>query len=151
MPLGSPFPSLLVSGLQTLHFSSKQERPFPNGGVRGTIDQKHLPWPDTIVNTCMRDLKSEVVVKNAELTRYCQLEEFKNSQKERGNSSPNVQAISQNPPRGNPSWKRCTQPPGRTLSQNDWPGLEMHPITIAPKTVSHVAEQFSFSPLGTPS
>ena len=130
MPLGSTFSTLLVSSLQTLHFSSKQERPFQNEGVRGTTDRKHLPWPDAIVNTCMSDLKWEVVVKNAELTRYHQVEEFKNSWKERENSSSYVQAISQNPPRGNPSWKQCTQPGPwvRTIGQG-WKSTQLpeHP------------------------
>ena len=45
-------------------------------------------------------------------------------------------------------WSRRA-PPGRTLSQNDWPGKnpETNPITIKPKTASHVTEQSSWVPL----
>ena len=77
-------------------------------------------------------------------TNNYQPEEFRKSQK----VTPRVQP----PPRIllagiHLGWTRRA-PPGRTLSQNDWlDSPETNPITIKPKTASHVAEQFSWVPL----
>ena len=52
----------------------------------------------------MSYLKQEVLGRNAELTSYYQLEEFRKDQMEKGDASPYVQPTSQNPSRWNPSW-----------------------------------------------
>ena len=63
------------------------------------------PSPGKIVTPAGVNLKLEVVlVRNAELTRYPQPEEFGKSQKERGNTSSYVLPTSQNPSCWNPSW-----------------------------------------------
>ena len=80
-----------------------------------------------------------------ELISHHQPEEFGKGQKEKTHVWP--------PPRIllfgiHLGWTRHA-PPGRTLSQNDWlkEYLETNPITIKPKTASHVAELFSWVPL----
>ena len=72
--------------------------------VRGATDWNRQPWPGTIVTTRMSYLKQEVLVRNVELTSYHQLEELKKGQKERGDSSPHVLPVSQNPSVWNLSW-----------------------------------------------
>ena len=72
------------------------------GFVRGATDSNRQPG--TIVTTRLSYLKQEVLVRNLELTSYHQLEELKKSQKERGDSSPHVLPISQNPSVWNLSW-----------------------------------------------
>ena len=85
---------------------------------------------------------------NSELTRHHRPEEFRKGQKERGDVSPYVLPTSQNPPRWNPSRLsdvRATRkdPESERLARDN---PETNPITIKPKTASHVAEQFSWVP-----
>ena len=68
---------------------------------------------------------------------------------ERSKGDTTCLTISQNPSLWHPSWlnKVCTT---RKDSESEWlakDNLETNPITIKPKTVSHVAELFSWVPL----
>ena len=92
-------------------------------------------------------LKQEVLVRDVELTRYHQLEEFRKGQKESGNTSLHMLPASQNPPRWNPSWlsDACAarkDPDGPARSNS-----ETKPITIKPETANHMVECFSWVPL----
>ena len=96
------------------------------------------------MTTCMNYLKQEVLVRNAKLTSYHQPEQFGKSQKERGDLSPYVLPTSPNPHCWNPSWlsDACTT---RKDAESKWlarDNPETNPVTIKPKTASHVAEQF---------
>ena len=78
-----------------------------------------------------------------------QLEEFRNGQEERGDTSLYVLPISQNPVCWNPCWlsKACatvTDPESAWLSRDN---LETNPTTIKPETVSPVTEPSSWVPL----
>ena len=88
-------------------------------------------------------LQQEVLVSNTEP------EEFGKGQKERGDASPYVLPTSQNPSRWNPSWLSDAHAT-RKDPESEWlarDNPETNPITIKPKTASHVAEQFSCVPL----
>ena len=68
---------------------------------------------------------------------------------ERSKGDTTCPTTSQNPPRWHPSWlsNACTT---RKDSESEWlakDNPETNPTTIKPKTVSHVAEQFSWVPL----
>ena len=94
-------------------------------------------------------LQQEVLVRNAELTSHHQPEEFGKGQKERGDASSYVLPTSQNPSHWNPSWLSDTHT-ARKDRESEWlarDNLEANPITIKPKTASHVAEQSSWVPL----
>ena len=80
-----------------------------------------------------------------ELTSHHQLEEFGKGQKE---EMP-VHMSSQNPSHWNPSWLSDANTT-RKDPESEWlarDNPETNPITIKPKTASHVAEQSSWVPL----
>ena len=89
--------------------------------------------------------RQEVLVRNMELISHHQPEGFRKGQKETLHVRPPSRIFLTGIHLG---WTRHA-PPGRTLSQNDWlkEYLETNPITIKPKTASHVAELFSWVPL----
>ena len=67
-------------------------------------------------------------------------------ERSKGDASPYVLPISQNPPHWNPSWLSnvCTT---RKDPESEWlarDNPETNPITIKPKTASHMAEQYSW-------
>ena len=105
--------------------------------------------PGKIVTLAWVNLSQEVLVRNVELTRYHQPEEFGKSQKERGNTSSYVLLTSQNPSCWNPSWLSNADVTSKDL-ESEWlarDNMETNSITIKPQTVSHVVEQFSWVPL----
>ena len=121
---------------------------------RGATDQNHSPWPGTLASTCMRSLLTGGPGKEhgaGKLPTNC-----KNLGKVKRRGEMPVH-MSYQPPRIllvgiHPGWA-MSSPLGKTLSQD---GLardssETNPITIKPETASHMAEQFSWVPLTSPS
>ena len=102
-------------------------------------------WPDTMVTICM-----------SYFTTVGPSKEHRNNKppptgrvRERSKGDTTCATPSQNPSRWHPSWlnKVCTT---RKDSELEWltnDNPKTNPITIKPKTVSHVAEQFSWVPL----
>ena len=89
-------------------------------------------------------LQQEVLMSNKEPTSYHQLEGFEKGQKERGDASPYILPISQNPSYWNPSWLSNMHtirknPESEWLARNN---SEINHINIKSKTASHVTEQF---------
>ena len=122
--------------------------PEPDGGgaVRGsTLTETHLPWPGTIVTICVSYFttggpRKEHRANKPPLTGRVQ-------EKSKGDSM--CPTTSHNPSRWHPSWlsNPCTT---RKDSESEWLveyNPETNPITIKPKTVSHVAEQSFRVPL----
>ena len=110
-----------------------------------TLTETYPPRLGTIVTICMSHLITGGLVRNMELTSHHQPEEFGKGQKE----TPHVLPTSQNPPRWNPSWLSNAWGM-RKNPQSEWlarENPETNPITIKPKTVSHMAEQSSWVPL----
>ena len=84
-----------------------------------------------------------------ELTSYCPPENFGKGQKERGDARQHVLPTSQIPSCWNPSWLSDAQAT-RKDPEPEWlakDNPETNPVTIKPKTESHLAEQFSWVPL----
>lgn len=138
--------------------NKKQSRKESNDTIRGTTDWNNTPWSGTTATTCMSILQQEVLVRNAELASYHQLEHFGKGQMEWGAASACVLPTSQNPSYWNPSWLNDV----RATKDPEWEwltriSLKTHSIPVKPKTVSHAAEQFPGFPYpaalcpGTPS
>ena len=107
-------------------------------------DWSRPPWPGTIVTICRRCFTTggpgkEHGTNKPPRTRI----------QERSKGDTTCPTTSQNPPLWHPSWlnKACTTRKG---SESEWLAIdnpETNPITIKPKTASHMAEQFSWLPL----
>ena len=102
-------------------------------------------WPDTIVIIFM----SHVTTGGSGKEHGTNKPPPTGRAQERSKGDTTCPTTSQNPSLWHPSWlnKACTT---RKHSESEWlakDNLETNPITIKHKTVSHVAEQFSWVPL----
>ena len=120
--------------------------PDHGGTVRGsTLTETHPPCPGTVVTICVSysitgGPGKEHRTNKSSLTRRVQ---------ERSKGDSMCPTTSQNPSRWHPSWlsNLCTT---RKNSESEWlvkDNPETNPVTIKPKTVSHVAEQSFWVPL----
>ena len=103
---------------------------------------KHPPWPGTIATICMSCFMTGGPGKEHGPNKPPPTGRVQ--ERSRGDTT-----TSQNPSRWHPSWlnKVCTT---RKDSESEWlakDNPETNAITIKPKTVSHVAELFSWVPL----
>ena len=116
----------------------------PSPFVRGNTDWNRLPWSGTIVTICMNHFRTGSPGKEHRTSQH-QQEAFQKGIKE----MPHVLPISQNPPCWSPSWLSNAHDT-RKNPESEWlarDNPQTNPITIKPRTMSHVAEQFSWVPL----
>ena len=107
-------------------------------------DWSHPPWPGTIVTICMSCFRTGGPSNKHKTNKPPPIRRVQ----ERSKWDTTCPTTSQNPSCWHPSWlsnARVTKD-----SESEWPAKdnpETNPITIKPKTQSHVAEQFSWVPL----
>ena len=111
---------------------------------REHTDRNRPPWPGTIVPVCMCCFRTGGPGKEHGTNKLPPTGRVR----ERAKGDTTCPTTSQNPSLCHPSWlnKVCTT---RKDSESEWlseDNPETNPITIKPKTVSHVAEQFSWVP-----
>ena len=108
-------------------------------------DWNRLPWPGTIVTICMSCFTTGGPSKEQGTNKPPPTRRVR----ERSKGDTTCLTTSQNASLWHPSWlnKACTT---RKDSESEWltkDNLETNPITIKPKTASHVTELFSWVPL----
>ena len=111
----------------------------------GKAQGNHPPWPGATVTICMCCFMTGGPGKEHGTNKPPPTGRVQ----ERSKGDTTCQTTSQNPSHWLPSWlsNACTT---RKDSESDWlirDHPETIPITIKPKTVSHIAEQFSWVPL----
>ena len=109
------------------------------------VDWNHPPWPGTIVIICVSYLTAESPGKEHGSNKPL----LTGRVQERSKGDTTCPATSQNPSCWHPSWLSnvCTTRKNPELQWLITDNLETNPIPTKPKTVSHVAEQFSRVPL----
>ena len=87
------------------------------GTTRGNIDWNRPLWPGTIVTICLSILQQEILVSNTELTSHHQPEDSGKVQRRCHMSYQPLRTLLF----GIYLDQAMCVPPGKTLSQNDWP------------------------------
>ena len=108
-------------------------------------DWNRPPWPGTIVTICMRGFITGGPDKEQGTNKLPPTERIQ----ERSKGDTRCPTTSQNPSHWYPSWPSKVWTTKKD-SESEWlakDNPETNPITIKPKTVSHLAEQFSWVPL----
>ena len=126
---------MLVSGARWQHST-----------LPGNTDRNSPPWLGKIIDMSISCLTAGGPGKEHGTNKLPQVRRTQERSKGRGDAGPHVLPTSQNPPCWNPCWPSDTQAT-RKEPESQWlarDNPETNPISIKPKTASHVADLFSW-------